>query len=493
MATAVAALLLLACPRGGTSTAEPTPTPTPAPAPAKASTPAPEPVAATEPGVDPAEGYAPPPAFLQPPTQLDVPWAELVPPADVPVAQRTPLVMPWPAGVELTPPKAPAPSSEPRACRLAHFLPHDTRPLRTVEREHDAEGRVVEERIDDDTDGTIDVRIRYVFGPDGKLARERERFGPQPTCSGMQPAAITETTHRYDAHGVWLGGEVRYDGEVEQGTVWRNTSYDPRGRPWQWIEHQHGAVVRALRLRWDDRDRLTERADYLVAQPSVVERWHYVDDRERYHARWVVGAWTVERELLDPEGRVVVIQRDEDGDGTVDARVERSYDASGREVEGTTDADLDGEAEIRAELRWDTHGRPLSKITTGPKGTTRETWRYDDGGRLLRWSQQRDESWVEDYEEHRYDAHGNELERWVERYNAVPAASDLSSYVTREHWRVERDAEGRLVREHRLAGELGPNEQVEHIYDCRERYRRYPRRNPLDNPKTAAECFSGGE
>jgi YD repeat-containing protein len=230
-----------------------------------------------------------------------------------------------------------------------------------------------------------------------------------------------------------------------------------------------------------------------VAQPWAVNRWHHVGERERYHARWVAGAWSVRRELLDAQGRVVVTQRDDDGDGTVDAREERSYDASGREVEGRTDTDLDGEPEIRAELRWDAEGRPLAKLLEAPDGTTRQTWRYDEQGRLLRWSQQRDGSWAEDFEEHRYDAHGQEIERKAERYQAVQSASDLSNYVTREHWQVERDAEGRLTRENVLNGDVGPDERIEHIYACRKPYVRHPRRNPLDHPKTAAECFTGGE
>lgn len=491
MAGLGALLLLVACPRGAPSTTRRPVAPTPTPAIERA--PAPEPSGPAAPAVDPAEGFALPAGLLEPPSPLDVPWDELVAPADVPVAKRSPLAVPWPEGVELVPPPPSTFASESRACRREHYLAHDPRPLRTVELEHDAKGRVVEQRVDDDTDGTIDLRSRYTFGADGKLLRVWERNGPQPSCSGKIPAWVVETTHRYDAHGVWLGGETRYGREVELGTVWRSTVYDAHGRPRRWVEHQHGAVIRALTLRWDERDRLIERVDYQAEQPWAVERWHHVGERERYHARWAAGAWSVRRELLDERGRVVVAQRDDDGDGTVDAREERIYDASGREVEGRTDIDLDGEADHRAQLRWDDEGRPLAKVVEGPTDTTRQTWRYDEGGRLLRWSQQRDGSWAEDFEEHRYDAHGQELERSSERYQRVQSASDLSSYVTREHWQVERDAEGRLVREHVLAGEIGPNERIEHIYDCRKPYRRHPRRNPLDHPRTAAECFGGGE
>ncbi|MCA9708297.1 MAG: hypothetical protein KDK70_20770 [Myxococcales bacterium] len=219
----------------------------------------------------------------------------------------------------------------------------------------------------------------------------------------------------------------------------------------------------------------TSGAELLVLTPQQV---HIVD-----------ATTGLTRQVLDADGRVVLEQRDDDGDGEVDEWRRIAYDAQGREAGWVTDADADGRFESSTTVRWDDAGRRVEEVTTGPGGEARQIWAYDAAGRLLRWSSTQAGSWVEDFEAHAYDAQGRPIAYTAERSQQVTSVGDLSHYVSREHWTREYDEQGRLVREQVLQGVFGPDERVEHVYDCGTPYHHHPRRDPLDHPETAAECF----
>jgi len=443
--------------------------------------------------VDVGEGFVPPSSLTRDAERLEVDWKVLVDPASVPAAKRQPLAEAWPEAVELQPPDAGQPRLDPLPCRSQHYLAHDPRPLRTVEFEHDAEGRVVRERIDNDTDGTVDLDLRYRWAADGRLESQQEGHGSEPSCAGPLPGWRLDMDHRYDGHGVWLGQEVLFNGELDDTPKWRRTDYDRAGRPIRWLHFQGGTVLGGATVEWDAQGRRVEEVVYEGDEPLRVDRWSYPSASERYQASWELGQWKVRREQLDADGHVVIIQMDEDFDGVVERRDVLRYDAEGREIERLVDADADGESETTIATRWGEGDHRLEELTEGPEGTRRQRWRWDDAGRLLRWSSKYDEGWAEDFEEHRYDEAGRELERESEVHVAVTSVSDIGGYSTREHWVGEYDEQGRLVRATVLAGDLGPNERIEYIYECSAPYRRHPRRNPLDHPETASECFGGFE
>lgn len=488
----VGGVLLVACARavGPSEVDPPDSTRLVAPSTQARSEPGPEPEPAPE--VDYDDGFAPPPGLTRAVDALELDPSQLARPEGTPSSQRVAAVEAWSELAELDAPPLATREDDP-PCRREHYLPHDARPLRTVELEHDAHGRLIRERVDHDTDGTIDVVRRYTWGSDDRLETLVERFGPQPSCAGVVPGWVDQTEHLYDRHGTWLGAELRTDGEQAEENEWRTTRYDLDGRPLLWARHRYGQAQLGETRRWDEQGRPLSRARFEYGQPVTAERWAYASPTERYYAVWADERWVVRRITLDEGGRPARVQRDDDEDGRVDANVIIEHDEQGRERWRRVDGDRDGEAEQVVETRWDEAGRKVSVVTTGPDGTARETWRYDDAGRLLRWSSKRDEHWAEDFESHQYDAEGREIERRAERYQQVASFSDLSGYVQREQWRAERDERGRLRTVTVLQGELGPNERIEHVYECREPYRRHPRRNPLDHPETAAECFEGFE
>ncbi|MCA9712647.1 MAG: hypothetical protein KDK70_42860, partial [Myxococcales bacterium] len=181
---------------------------------------------------DPREGFAPPEGLTWPAPPLELSLLDLVPPAQLSPRERTVRSTPWPEGLRTLPLDAPTPTPDgSRPCRQERYLPHDARPLQTVELEYDAQGRVVQERIDDDSDGTIDLRVRYAWATDGLLAQKIERFGPQPSCEGKIPGYTVTTTYDYDQHGAWLGQRRRADGQVDPDSVGRRVTYDEAERP----------------------------------------------------------------------------------------------------------------------------------------------------------------------------------------------------------------------------------------------------------------------
>ncbi len=439
---------------------------------------------------DPSEGFDPP-ADL---TAAATPFAidDTVPrePADVRPRDRRDLRLAWPPPVEVAPSHPSEPPSAARWCRQEHYLEHDTRPLRTVALKRDRQGRPTRKRVDEDTDGTIDVDIRTTWSRDGRLARERTFHGPEPSCDGEIPGTRFDVGHRYDGFGVWQGERTLVDGQLDGSPRWHLNTYDDAGRPLRSIVHMDGVLLRAVTVRWDARDRVVETIRNNSTTTEYVERWAYdPGGRQRYHATMEAGNWTVVREQLDAQGRVVIEQIDVDGDGAVDRTTTIERDAAGLELTRRTDLNGDGQPDRVVQTTRDALGRPELELTTGPQGTGRRAWSWDEQGRLVRLTSKNDDSWVEDLEVHVFDGQGLEVERTIERHRSVDTASDVANYVDRQHWEREYDTQGRLVRELRLQGELGPNERIEYIYDCRQPYRVYPRRNPLDDPDTAPECL----
>ncbi len=444
---------------------------------------------AAAPSFDPNAGFDPPAKLMAEAPPLVVSVDRLTIPAGVEVQRRRPAVVPWPEDIDIAPPHPrPVTPTGDRPCRRQHFLPHDERPLLTIGFEYDAQGRVVRERVDDDTDGTIDFDHRYEWGADGRPSRHVERVGRQPSCEGPIRAHTQRHDYRYDRHGVWLGGEIVRDFMDDDVSSWHRTKYDGQGRPSRWIQYSVEVVERAVMLSWDDQGRMVQRVDYEGEVPKTMERWVF-DGNERYRARWAQAQWEVSREVVDDAGRVVLEQHDRDGDGSVDERWIRLYDERGRERHREIDTDGDGVPNTSIEVTWDEQGRKVAEEASGAAGAAVQRWRYDEQGRLVRWSKTPIDSWAEDFVAHVYDAAGHEVERTAEHYKTVSAVGDLSNYVEREHWEREFDEQGRLVRERVLHGELGPDERIEYVYACETKARRYSRRNPLDHPETAAECM----
>lgn len=440
------------------------------------------------PGLD--EGWSLPAGLLEPAPEIRIDW-ERPPPKGAPAAARrpSPSQPQWESLVDPAPSTLQPLDDAARPCRRQHFLPHDPRPLRTVDLRYDAAGRLVRELTDEDTDGTIDFEETYGWGADNRLERELHRTGKQPSCSGPLPESVVEIRHRYDAHGVWIGGQTSYDGRLEEKPAWRTTTYDAEGRLLEYLVHPTHEPQRTLRLRWSARGQLIERVDYVGPTPRRIERWHVGDERSQHHALWSGEAWVVSRTVFDADGRPLVVQHDADGDGRVEGRTVWRYDDEGRQLAEERDVDGDGDVDERTTFEHDAAGFLVGRVHTGPAGTRRERWEHGPGGQLLRFTSKLDESWVEDVEEHVYDAGGRELERRIDRHHAVGSVGDVRGYVTHERWRGERDGEGRLVRTFLAAGELGPDERVEYTYECKQPYRKFPRRNPLDHPERAAECM----
>lgn len=462
---------------------EPTAAPTLAVPSAPVVVPAPAPVA-TLPAID--DPWSPPPALREPAKELVIDW-ERAPPKGVSakLRKRAPSQPLWELLVD-RPWSAPEPLDDvSRPCRRQHFLAHDTRPLRTVELRYDAGGRVTRERVDDDTDGTIELEHEWTWGADGLLEREHHRTSAQPSCSGRIPESVTEIRHRYDAHGVWLGGQTLYDGRPEEKTSWRTTTYDEHERLTRYLVYPTHEPQRTLGFAWAGNDERIEQVEHVGPSPRRIERWHTTSDGWRWHALWSGDGWAVDRTRLHGSGQPLVMQRDGDGDGRVDGLTVWHYDDQGRQLGEERDTDGDGDVDERLELQHDAAGFLVARVHTGPLGTRRETWEQRPDGKLLRWTSKLDESWVEDVVENVYDANGRELSRRSVHHHAVGAAGDVSNYVTRQHWRGERDAEGRLVRAFASAGELGPDERIEYSYDCSKAYRRHPRRDVFDR----AQCM----
>lgn len=474
---------VLACHRAAPPeepTAAPAPAGSPAPAAAPAPAPEPEPASvATLPAID--EAWVPPAALREPAKELVIDW-ERPPPKGVSAKERRPAPSQfmWEYLVD-RPWMAPQPLDElSRPCLRQHFLAHDTRPLRTVALRYDAAGRVARERVDDDTDGTIELEHEWTWGSDGLLERERHRTAAQPSCSGPIPESVTETRHRYDAHGVWLGGQNIYDGRPEEKTSWRITTYDHEERLTSYLVYPTHEPQRTITFGWTGDDEMTEWIEHVGPSPRRVERWHTASDGWRWHALWTGEGWAVDRTRNHASGQPLVMQRDADDDGRVDAHTVWSYDEQGRVRSEERDTDGDGDVDERIESRHDAAGFLVGRVHAGPAGTRRETWEYGPGGKLVRWTSKTDESWVEDVMENVYDAAGRELERRSVHHQAVGSVGDVTNYVSRSHWRGERDGQGRLVRAFVSAGELGPDERVEYSYDCTKPYHRHPRRNAFD-------------
>jgi YD repeat-containing protein len=437
-----------------------------------------------------AEPWSPPAGLTEPGAEVVIDW-ERPPPKGVRAAARrpTPSQPLWELLVD-RPWQAPVPLDDvSRPCRREHYLAHDTRPLRTVELKYDAAGRVVRERIDDDTDGSIELEHEWTWGSDGLLEREHHRTGAQPSCGGRIPESVVETRHRYDAHGVWLGGQTFYDGRPEEKPSWRTTTYDPEGHLTSYLVYPTYEPQRLTTMRWVGDDEMVEWLDHVGPSPTRVERWQAGSDGWRWHALWSgADPWVVDRSRYSNGGLPLVTERDANGDGRVDARTVWRRDDQDRVLSEERDTDGDGDVDEHIEHEWDAAGKLVSRVHVGSAGTRRERSEYDAGGRLVRWTSKLDESWVEDVREYAFDATGRELERRTVYHHAVGSVGDVRNYVTREHWRGERDGEGRLVRAFVEAGEIGPDERVEYSYDCSKPYRRHPRRNPLDHPERAPEC-----
>jgi len=487
------ALVLLGALACYTVPSDESPTAVPVATPRAVTSSEPTPTSEAAPGraADLDEGWSVPAGLLAPAPEARLEW-ELPPPPGEPAANRrpSPSQPQWEGMVDPAPSAPLAIDEVSRPCRREHFLAHDTRPLRTVELRYDTAGRRVSERMDDDTDGSIEFESTWTYGTDGRLERERHVTGAQPTCSGKLPKSSIEILHRYDAHGVWIGGQNRYDDRPEEKTAWRTNTYDADGRLLRYLVHPTHEPQRTVTLGWSDAGELLERVDYIGPTPRRIERWRVAADGSRWHAQWEdAKGWTATRTVHRADGHPLVIQHDDDGDGSVDGRTRWRYDDRGRQLAEERDRDGDGDADERTTFAHDDAGYLVGRVHEGREGTLREVWQYAPGGRLLRWTSKLDESWVEDVEEHVYDAGGRELERRIDRHHAVGSVGDLTNYVTHEHWRGERDGEGRLVREFVAAGELGPNERIEYSYDCKKPYRRHERRNPLDHPERAAECM----
>lgn len=486
---AAGCLGVLACHRGAPP-AEPTAAPTRtepsvpvvAPAADPAAAPASSP-AATLPAID--DAWSPPAALREPAKELVIDW-ERQPPKGVSAKERrrTASQFRWEFLVD-RPWAAPTPLDDgSRPCLRQHFLAHDTRPLRTVALRYDAAGRVARERIDDDTDGTIELEHEWTWGSDGLLERELHRTSAQPSCSGRIPESVTEVRHRYDAHGVWLGGQNIYDGRPEEKTSWRLTTYDAQERLTSYLVYPTHEPQRTLGFAWSGDDEMIEWIEHVGPSPRRVERWSAASDGWRWHALWTGDGWAVDRTRSHASGQPLVTQRDGDGDGQVDGLTVWRYDDNGRLLTEERDTDGDGDVDERIESQHDAAGFLVARVHAGPAGTRRETWEQRPDGKLLRWTSKLEESWVEDVTEHVYDASGRELEHRSVHHHAVGSVGDVTNYVTRQHWRGERDAEGRLVRAFASAGELGPDERVEYSYDCSKPYRRHPRRDVFDR----AQC-----
>lgn len=482
MVTRAAVLLgVLACHRT-VSLEEPTAAPTrawsPAAAATAASASAPAPTA-TLPPID--EAWVPPAGLREPAKDLVIDW-ERPPPQGVSAKGRrlAPSRFRWEFLVD-RPLATPTPLDDvSRPCLRQHFLAYDTRPLRTVVLRYDAGGRVVRERVDEDTDGTIELEHEWTWGSDGLLERELHRTSAQPSCSGRIPESVTVTRHRYDAHGVWLGGQIAYDGRPQEKPSWRMTTYDGEERLTSYLVYPTHEPQRSTTFGWTEGDEMTERIEHVGSWPRRVERWHTASDGWRWHALWTSEGWVVDRTRYHASGQPLVMQRDDDDDGRVDAHSVWSYDEQSRVSSEERDTDGDGDVDERIESQHDAAGFLVSRVHTGPAGTRRETWEHGPDGKLRRWTSKVDGSWVEDVMENVYDAAGRELERHSVHHQAVRSAGDVTNYVSRSHWRGERDGQGRLLRAFVSAGELGPDERVEYSYDCKRPYRRYPRRDVFD-------------
>ncbi|MFP4599218.1 MAG: hypothetical protein ACLFVJ_13250 [Persicimonas sp.] len=214
---------------------------------------------------------------------------------------------------------------------------------------YDEQGRRVEERVVQPSDGTVDKIERKVY-EDGKLVRE---VVEDPQSGREEPRTLA---HVYDDRGMRVRTEEDFRGDPEPDTITRY-SYDEQARLVREVEDfdLDGQPDSVFVQAFDEQDQLVRRTKY-QGPPDEVEAPEWDQSFE-----------------YDDQGRRIARLEDSDADGDVDVRVEFTHDEHGNVVERTTDFTIQPGVDERVvfERTYDDQGRQVRVETysVSPSGS----------------------------------------------------------------------------------------------------------------------------
>ena len=360
-----------------------------------------------------------------------------------------------------------APVVDAMACRSQHFLEADLRPVATILYTRDA--GTLTARQDSGTDGRIDETRAWTHDVTGALVKlERTRPGRR-VCRQHVPAEHEVHHYVYDRFGMHLRTDVDHDadGDIDVVTDWRAIRYDRDGLPILLVKFDTaGQTWLVHRFTWGADARLTE---HLLQDASgkllEAHRSEYdAHGQKRWQADYFDGVgWRTAELQYGSTGELVASEVDANGDCFTDERTLVKYDARGEIVRSTT--------------------------RVGDDVTAEDEYKYDDAGRLLRFSRSRGTTRNVEFAEHAYDEAGRVTSMRVRQVQGRPPGT----HVLEDHATTDYDAEGRVTEQRLARGLFGPEETVVWAHDCRRRYKRFPVIDPRDDPELAHYCIKDFE
>jgi YD repeat-containing protein len=224
---------------------------------------------------------------------------------------------------------------------------------------YDAQGRLVERRVVQPSDGTLEKVERHVY-EDGRLVRE---IVENPQSGRERPRTLV---HFYGEDGERIRTEEDFRKDPAPDTITRY-SYDEQGQLVREAEdfNLDGKPDVVFVQEFDDQGRLVRRAKF-PGPPDTTERPEWSQTYED-----------------DEQGRRTARLEDSDADGQVDVRVEFTYDDHDNVIERTTDftVELGVDERIIFERTYDDSGRQVrvEKHFASPNGLRRlmKTTKFD--------------------------------------------------------------------------------------------------------------------
>ncbi len=281
---------------------------------------------------------------------------------------------------------------------------------------------------DSNADGTIDYRRDLTYASNGRVATDEYDFDGD---------GALDQANSYQFNVEQL--ETRYatdnDGDGADDSI-RTTDYDAFGAMTrrQTVDG-NGAITNLEVIEYDEAGRMIRRENGGAANRTV-EYW-LVDEtglRSTYELDTDGDGAIDRRDLLSyPEGEVrsdrwTGRDIDNDLDGNLDGRQERSLDARGRITRSFRDDDLDGTPEYELLQTFGDYGITDQSLLNGANRQA-STWTYNANGLLVRYSYDGNaDGTPERVTEYQHDSNGNLVSQTNDN-NGDGNADSITTYL----------------------------------------------------------------